>query len=56
MANTYKVKVRCNNCGIEREVEIEKGKQIHEKECPNCGCGNCLKRIPDGKVITDSYI
>jgi len=51
MDNIYKVKVRCKNCGKEQEVEIEKGKLVHQKECPNCGCINCLERIPGAKFL-----
>jgi predicted RNA-binding Zn-ribbon protein involved in translation (DUF1610 family) len=34
---TYKVELFCTNCGFEGYVEIEKGKVIEERECPNCG-------------------
>lgn len=50
MAETYKVKIRCKNCGTKQEIEIEKGKQVREKECPNCGCGDCLERVPEIKT------
>lgn len=51
MSDTYKVRVRCTNCGKVQEVEIEKGERVANAECPNCGCGNCLERIPGGKVF-----
>lgn len=48
--NTYKLKVRCNNCQTNSEIEIQKGTKADEDtldnvmidhngvECPHCGC------------------
>jgi predicted RNA-binding Zn-ribbon protein involved in translation (DUF1610 family) len=33
----YKSKVYCDNCGFSGEVEIQKGKKISERACPQCG-------------------
>jgi len=35
--NIYKMNVVCNNCDFKDEIDIEKGKAIEDKECPNCG-------------------
>ena len=40
----YKAKVKCDNCGFDGEIEIEKRIKIEDTECPNCGCQNLRKR------------
>jgi len=36
--STYKVDILCKNCGHCDEIDIDRGKQIEETPCPNCGC------------------
>jgi|GEM_PF-2539605 len=43
--NKYKVKIGCKNCGLKKEIEIEKGKEVSDQECPECGCRK-LSRMP----------
>jgi uncharacterized Zn finger protein len=42
--NAYKVEVSCKNCGFSGEIEIEKGVEVENYECPNCG-NHTLKRL-----------
>lgn len=51
MTNTYKIKVRCKNCGEVQEIEIEKRIPVDQAECPNCGCDKCLDRMPPDPLV-----
>jgi ssDNA-binding Zn-finger/Zn-ribbon topoisomerase 1 len=55
---SYKAKVWCHNCGLNREIELRKGVRVEDGECPDCGCIG-LKRVEDPVIIEprhESYI
>lgn len=35
---TYKAAVLCKNCGFVGEIEINRGTEIKDMSCPECGC------------------
>lgn len=49
-SNTYKVRVRCSNCGFDGETEIKKGVPVEGAFCPNCG-NPTLERLPRSAVM-----
>jgi predicted RNA-binding Zn-ribbon protein involved in translation (DUF1610 family) len=44
MAETYKVDVKCSNCGFEGVVELPKGDVVMVAKCPTCGCTELHRR------------
>lgn len=42
MAQNYKVKVHCTNCGLKKEIEIPVGVERKKQPCPNCGIAGML--------------
>jgi uncharacterized Zn finger protein len=38
MPETYKVYVKCQNCGYEGVVELPKEQTVLTSRCPTCGC------------------
>lgn len=41
---TYKLNVKCHNCGQEEEIEIPKGIEFGRETCSNCGCSTLYKK------------
>lgn len=46
--DTYKVKVKCNNCEYQNnhldKLEIPKGQSVHLTSCPECLTLNLIKK------------
>jgi Zn finger protein HypA/HybF involved in hydrogenase expression len=43
-SETYKAKVYCKNCDLNKEIDIQKGVKIDETACPTCG--TIFKKLP----------
>jgi len=48
--STYKAYTFCNNCAEHKKIEITKGSEINQTECPNCG-NMTLHLDPNGKLF-----
>lgn len=49
MAETYTLDTFCQNCDFEGSVNIEKGNEVNNHECPKCGT-KMLKKVT--KIVT----
>ena len=43
--NTYTVFVKCENCGVRRNVSIRKGNLLIDERCQNCGCDRLRREV-----------
>ncbi len=48
--SSYEAYIFCTNCHVHKKIEINKGLQISDVECPNCA-NNTLKIDPNGKIF-----
>ena len=41
--NSYSIYAKCENCGFEGDLNIEKGVPVENQACPTCGVQKIIK-------------